>query len=188
MSGVIPYIAYYGECAVRQKGHIMSDTPKMTLAELKAAMATFTAAELKAAVKDIAPVKHTMLSLTYDVAIEHDLSGKGCITDNIATDVTILAREHGLLGTNENADQAAIKTRLSFAKAYDAALGRAGLEIVRKGQRFVPVEAVGPGTGPLYELVVDEPAAPEPVVDNMPPAVIAAAGKPNGKQQHRPAA
>jgi hypothetical protein len=157
----------------------MTDTPKMTLAELKAAMATFTAAELKAAVKDIAPVKHTMLSLTYGVAIEHELSGKGCITDNIATDVTILARKYGLLGASENADQAAIKARLSFAKAYDAALGRAGLEIVRKAvvAPAEPVDSAKPVDGPT-----------ESVGDNMLPAAIAAAGKPNGKQQHRPAA
>jgi hypothetical protein len=169
----------------------MTDTPKMTLAELKAAMATFTAAELKAAVKDIAPVKHTMLSLTYDVAIAHDLSGKGTITDNIAADVTKLAREHGLLGATENADQAAIKARLSFAKAYDAALGRAGLEIVRKA--VVADVGAMPTSGGTEQCVTMESGETVTLTvhdasDNSAPAAIAAAGKPNGKQQHRPAA
>jgi hypothetical protein len=151
----------------------MTDTPKMTLAELKAAMATFTAAELKAVVKEISPVKHTMLSLTYDVAIAHELSGKGTITDNIATDVTKLAREYGILGATENADQAAIKARLSFAKAYDAALGRAGLEIVRKA--VVTYDS----TAPLGTFANPKGTRPANAVD---------VSKPNGKQQHRPAA
>lgn len=109
----------------------MTDTTKkLSLDELKALMAGFSASELKAALKAVDTSKPTLLSLTMDAILSAGLAGP-VITDAIAKTVTAKARECGVLTADESATQSSVSALIRYVAAYDAALTRAGYEIAK---------------------------------------------------------
>jgi hypothetical protein len=116
----------------------MSDTPNTTnetdrLTQLKALMASFTATELKAAMKTLEANKPTNLSVTMDAIVAAQLANN-TTTKAVADDATRRGRECGLFSGNEEATQSSVAQLIRHVKAHDDAMTRAGYEWTRKAE------------------------------------------------------
>jgi hypothetical protein len=105
----------------------MTENTKMSLAELKALMANFSAAELKAAVKEQVATKATKLSLTHDAIVAAAMAGP-VLTDNVYKALVVKAAEHGIT----DCQQTSVAALIRYADSYMSALTRAGYVVTKK--------------------------------------------------------
>lgn len=104
----------------------------MTLDELKAAMAQFSAADLKAAVKATTENKSTLLSVTMDCIAQAAIAGN-VVSADVTKMVTARAREANVLKSDEEASATSVAQLIRHAQAYDSAMARAGYEWTKVG-------------------------------------------------------
>lgn len=142
---------------------------------LAALVKSIPAADMKAALKKAEAEKPTLLSLTMDAIVSAAIAGQ-VITDNVCKAVTESGRACGVLTETESAATSSVGALIRYANAYDAALKRAGLDIVKHDAEApasltcegVPIEGesgvVIPDADPEE---VDDPAKADP--DNVAP-------------------
>ena len=130
------------------------------LAELQKLLASFSAAELKDALKSVTANKQTILSVTMDCIVAAQLRGK-VITADVTKEVTRLGRERGVLSESEDARETSVAQLIRHSAAHDDAMTRAGYEWSKKAAAETEPTSDGPAPPASDGSAAPEPAKPE---------------------------